>query len=66
LIASLLYSAAQTDSLECLRLGSNDVTDAGAGVLFSVLARSDKASVRDVDLSWNHLRGQRVFSSHAP
>jgi Ran GTPase-activating protein (RanGAP) involved in mRNA processing and transport len=44
------------DTLAHLRLASNEITDEGAGVLFSVLARCDNTCVREVDLEWNRLR----------
>jgi len=43
------------DSLAHLRLASNEVSDQGAGMLFSVLARCENTCVREVDLGWNRI-----------
>jgi len=35
---------------------NTQISDEGAGVLFSVLARCDNVCVREVDLQWNRIR----------
>ena len=54
-IASAL-EANGNDALAALHLGDNDVSDEGAGVLFSVLARCGNLGVRHLDLRWNRLK----------